>query len=215
MSQPDPEMLIGRLALHYKILSKEQVAGALRSRRGQPLFIMDIAVPRDVDPQVDKLENVYLYDIDALQGVVDSNIEQRKQAAVKAGDIISSEVDAFERWRQSREVTPLIVALRERLFEVSRGEVDRFRPRLGPLNSSQEKAVEELTRALVQKVLHRPIRHLRGAVDRGDVDVCRALFADLFDLGDRVRDGEAQERPAAADDDRPGPRGIVRGGKEE
>jgi len=147
--------------------------------------------------------------------VVDSNIEQRKLAAVKAGDIISSEVDVFERWRQSREVTPLIVALRERLFEVSRGEVERFRPRLGPLTTSQEKAVEELTRALVQKVLHRPIRHLRGAVDRGDVDACHALFADLFDLRDHVRAGEAPERPAAVADERPGPRGIVRGGKED
>ncbi len=195
------------------ILSREQVAQARRRRRGAPLFIIDIAVPRDVDPEVNQLDGVYLYDIDGLQSVVDSNLKARERAAERATHMIEREIETFDRWRQSLEITPTIVALRERLLHMARSEVDRFTSRLGPLSSDQRKAVEELTRGLVQKILHRPVRHLRASAARGDVDASTSLYKQIFGLeeqgGRSEADVEQPDRPA----DR-GPQRVIDGGKE-
>ena len=200
-----------------RILSKSDVAGAVRARRGKPLFLIDIAVPRDIETSVNELDNVYLYDIDELQGVVDSNLEERRRSAEQAELLIEAEVDAFDLWSRHHEVAPLIVSLRESLLGVARGEIERFRSRLGSLAPPQSRTVEELTRAVIQKILHRPIRHLRGAVERGDVDECAALYREIF--GVEVEDAKAatsppqqEERP---DDDRRGPRRLLRGGRSD
>ena len=139
----------------------------LAGRRGRPLFIIDIAVPRDVEPAVNTLDGVYLYDIDDLQQVVDANLEERKRAAEAAGRQIEEEVAAFERWLQSLEVTPTIVSLRRSFQEVGEKEIERQRRRLADLSEEQRHAVEELTRAVVNKLLHAPLRHLREAASAG------------------------------------------------
>jgi glutamyl-tRNA reductase len=199
------------------VLERDHVARAMRQRRGQPLFLIDIAVPRDIDPRVNDLENAYLYDIDALQGVVETNLDERRRQADSAERLIAVEVDAFHRWRQGQNVTPMIVALRDRLHEMAHAEVERFRRKLGTLSPEQEQAVRELARAMVQKVLHRPIQHLRHSVERGDVASCAALYRELFGVEMPGADGAApngQDEADAAADPSAGPQRCIEGGRD-
>lgn len=204
------------------ILVKKDVARAMRARRARPLFLIDIAVPRDVDPAVNELDNVYVYDIDALQGVIDSNIEERRRAARRAQELIATEVEAFERWRQTKDLTPVIVSLRETLLDVGRNEMQRQRTKLGALDERQRQVVEELTRAMIHKILHRPIRHLRGAVERGDTQECTALYEKIFGLDPSPavpgKPGPRESATKDGGDDGPvearGPQRVLKGGKE-
>jgi glutamyl-tRNA reductase len=202
----------------HLILNKKEIAATLRGRRRGPLFLIDIAVPRDIDPKANELDNVYLYDIDGLQDVVEANLEERQAAAERAGRVIAHDVEAFDRWRQSQRMTPIIVALRESLLEMGRQEIRRHRRKLGPLEPHQEQAVEELTRSVIQKILHRPVRHLRGSVDRGDTHQVSAVYREIFGL-----DAESplpEPKRDEPDDDSsesppPGPRRLLRGGRED
>jgi glutamyl-tRNA reductase len=212
------DIVVSCTASPRTILDREKVARARRRRRGQPLFIIDIAVPRDVEPDVNELDNVYLYDIDGLQSVVDSNLKERERAAELAEQKIAREVQAFDHWRQSLEITPTIVSLRETLLGMAQHEVSRFRRKLGPLSPEQQQVVEEMSRALVQKILHRPVVHLRKSVERGDIDASTSLYREIFGLdqappekGPRRRhSGEAPEK-----EDAPGPRRLLKGGRKD
>jgi len=201
------------------ILSRKTVVDALHRRRGEPLFIIDIAVPRDVDPQVNRLDNVYVYDIDGLQGVVDANQQDRRRAAEVAQTMIEHEVEAFDRWLQSLEITPTIVSLRERVSGMASHEIERWRRRLGPLTAEQHRAIEELVRSIVQKILHRPVVHLRKSVDRGDIDSSAALYREIFGLeeagaGGRKRE-DAEDGTQPIDKPQAGPRRLLQGGKDD
>jgi glutamyl-tRNA reductase len=210
------DIVVSCTAAPQHVLSKSDVVGALRGRRRGPLFIIDIAVPRDVDPAVNDLDRVYLYDIDALEGLIESNLEERRRAAKLAHRLVADEVASFERWRQAQEITPTIVSLREALLGVGQVEVERFRGKLGTLTPAQQAAVEQLTRGVIQKILHRPIRRLRAAVERGDVSQCTALYHEIFGL-DQVEE-EKRERDETSGGDgegRKGPQRLLRGGKEE
>jgi glutamyl-tRNA reductase len=202
------------------ILGREQVAGALRSRRGRPLFIIDIAVPRDVDPEVNRLDNVYVYDIDALQAVVDANLESRRSAARLAVDEIECDVEAFARWRQSLEVTPTIVGLREKMLGLGLSEMERHRAKLGPLTADQERAVHGILQGLVHKILHRPIVYLKESVDRGDVDRVASAYREIFGLDGpdgSGRGGPAGRRNGAPSEAPPGagPQRLLKGGRRD
>ena len=216
----EADIVVSCTASATTILSRDQVAQASRKRRGEPLFIIDIAVPRDVDPRVNELDNVYLYDIDGLESVVDSSLKERRRAAEEAAHRIDREVEGFDRWRQSLEIKPTIVSLRETLLGVARTEVERFRRRLGPLSAEQHRVVEEMARSLVQKILHRPVVHLRQAVERGDVDATTALCRKLFGLDDMVpgedtRGGRSNDTRPVPDANEPrGPQRVLDGGKD-
>ena len=198
------------------IVAKKDVARAMKTRRARPLFLIDIAVPRDIDPAVNKLDNVYLYDIDALQGVVDSNLEERKLAAQRALELIDAEVDAFDRWRQTKDLTPVIVGLRETLLTMGKREVERHRTKLGSLTDQQTQAVEELARGMIQKVLHRPIRHLRGAVERGDTRQCVELYREIFGIEEEIAPGDSSGKAAegVSGQTARGPQRVLKGGKD-
>ncbi len=183
------DIVVAGTAAPDTVLGKAQVQRAMRARRSRPLFLIDIAVPRDVEPEVNTLDNVYLYDIDDLQGVVDANLEERVRAAEEARRMVDAEVESYERWRHSLEVTPTIVALREALLAVGEREIERFRRRLGPMSSDQEHAVEELTRSVIQKILHSPIRHLKASAADGQGGGIARLVQEMFGLTIRP-DGE-------------------------
>jgi glutamyl-tRNA reductase len=200
------DILVACTGASRAVLTKKDVAKALRGRRLGPLFLIDIAVPRDIDPRVNQLNNVYLYDIDALQGVIESNLEERRLAAEHAKRMIGDEVISFDRWVQSQEVTPLIVSLRASLLGVGEHELERHRAKLGQLDDKQQRAVEELTRAIIQKILHRPIRRLRASVDRGDTLECMSLYREIF--GMEEADDGSSTAPSPG-----GPRRLIDGGK--
>jgi glutamyl-tRNA reductase len=200
------DIVVTGTAAAEPVLTKAIVQKAARARRSRPLFLIDIAVPRDVAPDVNDLDNVYVYDIDDLQGVVDANLEERRREAGLAAAMIENEVDSFARWRQSLDLAPTITALRERLHGIGKAEIERFRRKLGPLSDEQRQTVEELTRAVVQKILHHPIRHLKGSASEGGGSEVAGLYRRIFDIPDDLKSRADADRssPAAAPTGGPG-----------
>jgi glutamyl-tRNA reductase len=194
------------------VVTKAEVKAALPGRRGRPLFIVDIAVPRDVEPSVHELPGVYLYDVDDLQGIADEGLEERRRAAAEAARLIEVEVAAFDRWRQTFELGPTIAALYRQLHGVGRDEFERYARRLATLSPEQRSVVLELTRSLIQKVLHTPIVSLKSAAERGEAGSRAALYREIFGLlphGPSDPSGSEE----ADDDAGSGPTHAIRGGK--
>jgi len=133
----------------------------MRNRRNKPLFY-DIAVPRDVQPEVNDLNNVYLYDVDDLKGVIELNMAQRQEAAVKAGRIVEEEVVKFEKWLKTLAVVPTIISLRNKAESIIRAEFLKSNSALGKLTPVQYEAIETLMRSIVEKMLNDPIIFLKG-----------------------------------------------------
>jgi len=161
------------------ILRKEDVRAVLRKRQNRPVFLIDIAVPRNIDPAVDELENAYLYDIDDLGREVEANRQARQREAEEAEQIIQEEVQRLiERFR-TREVAPVIVGLQQRLDELAREELERWRGKLG-VDAERAEALEAYTRSLLNKVAHGPIVEIRraAALPEGDriLTVIRRMF---------------------------------------
>ena len=143
------------------ILNKETAKGVAAARRGRPLFFVDIAVPRDIDPEINALDEMFVYDIDDLQQVADANLKQRRREAEQAEQIVEEEVDKMLRRLRGAQLGPTIASLQKQLEDVRRAEMERFRARLGPLTPDQEKTLEALTRAMMNKVAHHPITEMK------------------------------------------------------
>jgi glutamyl-tRNA reductase len=162
------------------ILTKDQVKSALRRRKQRPLFLIDIAVPRDLDPGINDLDNVYLYNIDDLQGVIQSNLEHRQEEAVKAARIIEAETHKFLTWQETLAVTPTIVALRDKAQQICEAELKKTLAQLGPLTPEQQKSLEVLAESIALKLLHDPFlylkRHHHPKNRSRELDLTRRLF---------------------------------------
>jgi glutamyl-tRNA reductase len=143
------------------ILQHSDVKPLMRQRRNRPLFLIDIAVPRDLDPKLNDLANVYLYGIDDLNNVVDINKAERDKEAVHAERIVTDETLKFMLWLGSMEVTPTIVAIREKADEISKVELAKTLQNLDSLNDDERKSIEKMTSAIVNKILHSPVVYLK------------------------------------------------------
>jgi glutamyl-tRNA reductase len=152
----------------------------LSRRKNRPMFFIDIAVPRDVDSQMNKLDGIFVYDIDDLQQAVAANTSDRRKEAARAEHIIDDEVDRFQARLQTRDVVPTIVSLQDHLENIRQAEIDRVRGRLGALSPEQELAIETLTRGIVSKIMHTPISTLKTAARESEatpmIDVVRRIF---------------------------------------
>jgi glutamyl-tRNA reductase len=157
------------------------VAEALRRRRNRLLFLIDIAVPRNIDPKAGEIDNVFLYNIDHLQGVVDANRQRRGGEAQKAEGIVAAEVAAFERWFNALEVVPTIVALREKLERIQGAELAKA-AWLERLPEAERRRVEVLTASILNKVLHDPIVGLKEESRQKDALPYVAAIRRLFNL---------------------------------
>lgn len=166
------------------LLSAAQVEGAMKERRGRPIFFIDIAVPRDVDPAVIELEGCYLYDIDDLERVVAESVAGRREEAVRAEAIVSEEADAFRAWQLSLDVVPAISSLRARAESIRREELERAEGRLASLSPSQRRAVEALTSQIVAKLLHQPTVRMKEAAAGAEGVLYADAVRHLFGLGD-------------------------------
>jgi glutamyl-tRNA reductase len=145
-----------------------EAARAARSgRHGRPLFLIDIAVPRDVEPSVARLGGVFLYDLDDLRAVADANLRERRKEAAAAEALIDREVGEFLDWFRARDAVPVLVALRARAEEIRRAELEKARRRMGHLTPEQEQAIDAATTAIVNKLLHSPMIHLKEAARNG------------------------------------------------
>jgi glutamyl-tRNA reductase len=166
------------------IIDRQLAARALAARRNRPMFFVDIAVPRDIDPQVHELDNTFVYNIDDLQQVVESNKKQRQREAVWAEQIVSEEVRKTMRRLASRDLTPTIVALEDRLNAIREGEMERFGSRLAGLTLEQRQAIEALTRGFLNKILHGPITELKSGAGRPEQMARVRLVQRIFRLAE-------------------------------
>ena len=161
------------------VIRREDVEAAQATRRGRPLFLIDIAVPRDVAEDVGKVSGVFLYDLDDIKTVAEANLRERKKEAAGAEAILEQEIREFLEWRRSLEVVPLLVELRRRADEIRKTEIEKARRRLGPLTPEQESALEAATTAIVNKLLHGPTVQLKEMAGNGQpehVGFIRKLF---------------------------------------
>ncbi len=171
-------------APHY-IINKKNVKDALRARKNRPIFFIDIAVPRDVDPEVNELDNVYLYDIDDLENVIQHNIKEREREARKAESILKEEVDKFLKWQASLDVVPTIVSLREKLETIGKAEKEKVLPRLKNLNREEQQAIEAMAAAIVNKILHHPTVWLKKSGHHDNSAEIVETVRRLFDLDEQ------------------------------
>jgi glutamyl-tRNA reductase len=174
------DIVISSTGAPHFIINKPMGEQIIHRRKNKPVFFIDIAVPRDIDPTVNEIDNAFLYDIDDLQQVVDSNLKDRMQEAHRAEEIIDLEVQAFCSRLQSREVVPTIVQLRDAVEKLRRDEIERNRKLLKDLSPEQQAAVDQITTSLVNKLLHQPISELKAAAHQPDgtdvVDIIRRIF---------------------------------------
>jgi glutamyl-tRNA reductase len=168
------------------LLTRDDVARAVRGRRGRPLFLIDIAVPRDLDPGINSLEDCYLYDIDDLESVVAQSLADRRREASRAETIVLDEAERFRAWEASRDVVPAIASLRAMAEEIRESELERVRARLERLTEAERRAVEAVTARIVDKILHAPTVKMKEAAAGADGAVYADALCHLFDLGDDV-----------------------------
>jgi glutamyl-tRNA reductase len=143
------------------ILTKGDGERIIHFRKNRPVFIIDIAVPRDVDPEINKINNIFLYDIDDLRNVIDANLKQRQREAQSAEEIVRQEVESFVNYAKAMDVAPTIVSLRNHWEAIWKQELAKNRSRLGNLTEDQEAAIENLTQSLLNKILHGPVSELK------------------------------------------------------
>jgi glutamyl-tRNA reductase len=181
----EADVVISSTAKPDYIITHELMQGVCKMRKFRPVFIIDIAVPRDVDPRVDSLRNVFLYDMDDLQKVSRENLSARERAVSAAEHIIEAELDELERWARSVELTPTIVALRDRVRGVLRAELDKTFPKLGVPDAERQK-LEAMCEAMANKLLHQPLTELKQSQGSQDGSALVEAVQRLFRLEDKV-----------------------------
>ena len=164
------------------IVTRDQVKGVMHSRRNRPLFFIDIAVPRDIDPAINRLTNSYIYDIDDLKGVIDNNIESRNKEAIKGERIVDEAVIRFREWYDNMDVVPTIVALRDKIENIARSEVKKTLQTLNHLSDGDCQAINRMTNSMINKILHDPTLLLKRNRSHEDKSVCLDITRKLFKL---------------------------------
>jgi glutamyl-tRNA reductase len=164
----EADIVISSTGAPHPIFRPEHGHAFLRQRKNRPMFFIDIAVPRDVDPEMNKLDGIFVYDIDDLQQVAAAHMEERSRQAVDAETLIAAEVERFHQRQRTVDAAPAIVALQRKAEEIRVAELQRIHARLGALTPEQAAAVESLTRGLVNKFLHPPMQALKQAAREGD-----------------------------------------------
>jgi glutamyl-tRNA reductase len=190
------DIVITSTGAPHAIFRREHAARFMVRRRNRPMFFIDIAVPRDVDADVNKVDGVFVYDIDDLQQAVTAHVADRKKEADRAEAIIATEVERFESRVQSLDVVPTIVSLQDHLETIRQAEIDRVRGRLGSLDPEQELAIDALTKGIINKIMHTPITTLKVAARDPEATTVIDLVRRLFNLQER----KGQTKSTAAGD---------------
>ncbi|GAB4330301.1 MAG: glutamyl-tRNA reductase [Calditrichia bacterium] len=175
---PEVDIIIGAATAPQHLITRADLGRVLHKRGARPLFMIDIGVPRNFDPEINKLESVFLHDIDNLQQIIDKNLEKRRQEIPKAEKIISEEIQHFQQWVKSLDIAPTVVSLRRHFEEIRRAEIQKH---AGKLSDAEREKVELITRQLMNKYLHMPTVQLKkygnGQADGLlRIDVVRELF---------------------------------------
>lgn len=166
------------------IIKHDQVLRIMKERKQRPLFFIDISDPRNIEPRVGEIENVYLYNIDDLQNVADENIKDRQKEAQKAEAIVQEEVIKFVKWYRSLEVTPIIIALRKKFDEIRRRELEKTISLHPELSEREIKSIEAMTSAIINKILHDPLTKLKENDEDNSIDFYIDAIRKLFRLSE-------------------------------
>jgi glutamyl-tRNA reductase len=190
------DIVIASTAAPKFIIRPDEVHDVMKERKQRPMFFIDISVPRNIDPLVNNIDNAYVYDVDDLQGVVQANLKERAKEASEAEAIIEEEIGTFYRWIKSLDVVPTIIALRNSLENIRKAELEKAASQLEALSDKDQKTLDAMTRAIVNKILHNPITHLKKESDKieGDlfIDAVRRLF-DLPQVGEEFKKARGGE----------------------
>jgi len=178
------DIVISSTGAPHFVITKDQAEKLLAARKNRPIFFVDIAVPRDIDPAVNELDNAFVYNIDDLEQVVEANRLEREHEAARAEKIIEEEITRLRRRLATRELTPTIVAIETRLNRIREAELERFGGRLTTLTPDQHQAVEALTRAIQSKILHGPLTELKDGAGRPEHGNIVRLIRRIFGVGE-------------------------------
>jgi glutamyl-tRNA reductase len=178
------DIVVSSTGASEPIIRYQDIRSRMRERRNKPLFFIDIAVPRDIDPKVNEIGNVYLYDIDDLQGVIDLNKEERRGHAQLAEHIVDEETIKFEKWMNTLSAVPTIVAIRDKAEVIRQNEIRKTLSQLSDLNDREREAIEILTHSIIKKFLHDPIVFLKKKAQRGAQATYMDYAQQLFNLDD-------------------------------
>jgi glutamyl-tRNA reductase len=183
------------------VLTRARVEEVMRPRRSRPLFVIDIALPRDVEATVGDLDQVFLYNIDDLQAIVQENLARRSAELAKAASIVDEEVGRFAAWMQSREIIPTVVALRQRFEAIRLAELDRLEPKMASLPPEARARLDEITHLIVEKLLLTPTEQLKSVTDESMVVAYSDALNRLFSLAgeERAARSGAESTTAASD----------------
>jgi glutamyl-tRNA reductase len=190
---PQADIVITSTGAQQPIFRREHGEAFMQRRRNRPMFFIDIAVPRDVAPQMNDVDGLFVYDIDDLQQVVATNKADRSREAQRAEEIVASEVERFRERLRELDVVPTIVSLQDSMEMLRQAEIERVRGRLGNLTADQEQAIEALTRGIVNKVLHTPITALKSAAKTQQSESLVQIIASLFNLHRERKKGDRDD----------------------
>ncbi len=199
----EADIIISSTGAKGYVLTQAQVAAAMKRRKSRPLFMIDIAVPRDLDPSITAVDNVFLYDIDDLEGIVESNLEQRKQEAKKIEVMIREEIVLFEQWYKTLGVVPLIRALQTKADQIHTETMTSLTNKLPDLDEHEMKVIRKLTKSIVNQMMQDPILRIKEMAGEKRADVAMDMFVKLFALEEELTQAElnkqdAVKKPAAA-----------------
>ena len=181
---PQVDILISCTSARETLLHRADVEAIVRARRGRPLFLIDLAVPRDLDPAINEIDGCYLYDIDDLRAVVTETLTGRRREAERAEAIVAAEAERFRAWQASLDVVPAIASLRAWAEEIRAGELAKAEGRLARLSEGERRVVESVTAAIVNKLLHLPTVRMKEAAAAADGPLYVDAVRHLFDLGE-------------------------------
>jgi glutamyl-tRNA reductase len=168
------------------LIRHDPVAKVIKDRRQKPIFFIDIADPRDIEPKVGDIENVYLYNIDDLQHVANENVQGREKEAQNAEAIVQEEVAKFVHWYRSLDITPTIVALRKKFDEIRKRELQKTLSLHPNLSEKEKKSLEALTSAIINKILHEPLTLLKRNPENGASELYLDTLQTLFGLSEKL-----------------------------
>ncbi|MFD0694134.1 glutamyl-tRNA reductase [Paenibacillus sp. GCM10027628] len=193
---PEVDIIISSTGAPGYVLSKNDIQPYLQKRKSRPLFMMDIAVPRDLDPQISELANVFLYDIDDLENIVDKHLQERKKEAAKIETMISSEMAVFDQWTKTLGVSPVIHALQSKANQIHEETMESMLKKLPDLDEREVKVIRKLTKSIVNQVLRDPILRIKEMAGERHGDEALEMFTKLFALEETLERQEQADQLA-------------------
>ncbi|WML45573.1 glutamyl-tRNA reductase [Neobacillus sp. PS3-40] len=188
----DADILISSTGAKDFVITKEMMVKVEKKRKGKPLFMVDIAVPRDLDPRIAELENVFLYDIDDLEGIVEANLQERKKAAEKIMLMVEKEMVEFDQWLGMLGVVPVISALREKALAVQSETMESIERKLPHLSDHDKKVLNKHTKSIINQLLKDPILQVKELAARSDAEKALELFVKIFNIEDLVDEQQSK-----------------------